>query len=293
MSKLRILVRCLWGYILKYCFDLSLLNIPSLGDKNQANVIVSLTSYGRRVEKCVVYYTICSLLRQNIQPKRIILWLAENEWSDEKLPARLLRLKSKGLEIMYYKDIRSYKKLIPTLKFYPNQDILTVDDDMMYSADTVQALVEEHKRYPKDIICLNASKPIIENGYPSHYEKWESYKDYKSGNLVFPIGVGGIYYPHGSLHSDVMREDLFMQLCPLADDIWFWFNGLRAGTIKRFILKSKKNYSFDDLYQYFHRGSALTHTNCQGHQNNSQFASIFEHYKVFISEHKTLAHRNK
>lgn len=113
------------------------------------------------------------------------------------------------------------------------------------------------------------------------------------GNLVFPIGVGGIYYPHGSLHSDVMREDLFMQLCPLADDIWFWFNGLRAGTIKRFILKSKKNYSFDDLYQYFHRGSALTHTNCQGHQNNSQFASIFEHYKVFISEHKTLALRNK
>lgn len=101
MSKLRILVRCLWGYILKYCFDLSLLNIPSLGDKNQANVIVSLTSYGRRVEKCVVYYTICSLLRQNIQPKRIILWLAENEWADEKLPARLLRLKSKGLEIMY------------------------------------------------------------------------------------------------------------------------------------------------------------------------------------------------
>lgn len=170
MSKLRILVRCLWGYILKYCFDLSLLNIPSLGDKNQANVIVSLTSYGRRVEKCVAYYTICSLLRQNIQPKRIILWLAENEWSDEKLPARLLRLKSKGLEIMYYKDIRSYKKLIPTLKFYPNQDIITVDDDMMYSADTVQALVEEHKRYPKDIICLNASKPIIENGYPSHYE---------------------------------------------------------------------------------------------------------------------------
>lgn len=288
MRKLLILIRCLWGYVLKYGFDLGLMKIPSLGEEKQADVVVSMTSYGRRVSTNVVFYTICSILRQNIQPKRIILWLAENEWSDDKLPVKLLSLKTKGVEIMYCKDIRSYKKLIPTLNLCPNQDIITVDDDLIYSVDTIQNLVDAHKQNPNNIICLNANEPIIEKGYPVHYETWKSLKKCRTGVMIFPVGVGGVYYPSGSLHPDVMREDLFMQLCPLADDIWFWFNGLKKKTFKQFVIKSKRNYSFDDIYQYLHKGSALTHTNCKGHRNNSQFTSLFNYYGVKISQNNEL-----
>lgn len=284
MKKIGTLICCLWGYVLKFLYDIKFLKIPKLGDTRQADVIVSLTSYGRRVSSCVVFYTIASLLRQQVQPKRIILWLAENEWSDTELPEKLLQLKGKGLEIRYCKDIRSYKKLIPTIELCPNEDIITVDDDLIYSSDTIMYLYNTHIKYPNDIICLNANNPIIINGCPSFYECWKSTKRDNSGLLIFPIGVGGIYYPQGSLCPEVVRDDLFMKLCPLADDIWFWFNGLRNSTNKQYVTKKKRNYSFDDIYQYLHKGSALTHTNCEGHQNNIQFANLFKHYGVIISE---------
>ena len=34
------------------------------------------------------------------------------------------------------------------------------------------------------------------------------------------IGVGGVLYPPHSLHELTLRQDLFINLTPLADDIW-------------------------------------------------------------------------
>ena len=33
---------------------------------------------------------------------------------------------------------------------------------------------------------------------------------------------GGVLSPPGCFHGDVDREDLFTELCPRQDDIWFW-----------------------------------------------------------------------
>ena len=237
------------------------------------------------MKKNVVFYTIASLLRQTIQPSKIVLWLAEDEWNENSIPQKLRKLQEKGVEICYCKDLRSYKKLIPSLEKYPFSTIITVDDDMIYSSDTIETLIAAHERMPNEIICTVARKPIIEKGLPKKYNEWEDslispFDDNSQGVNLFPVGVGGVLYPVGSLHDDVVKEYLFMKYCPLADDIWFWFCGWRKHTVKRFVKKRGNDYSFDSLYQYFHKGSALTHANSQEDQNDVQLKELFRCYNI-------------
>ena len=282
MNKILILCNSIYGYLIKFCIKLGIIGIPCLVDCG-CNIIVSLTSYGRRVKDGVVYYTLVSLLRQKVQPKRIILWLAETEWTEDTLPFNLRQLEDKGIEIRYCHDIRSYKKLIPTLKSCPNDNILTVDDDIIYSSDLVETACQEHNKYPNDIICFCALMPEIDNGIPQKYSRWKALYQNVSDKLLFPVGVGGILYPPESLHKDVLDDTLFGMLCPSADDIWFWFNGLKRGTIKHFVRKKGRDYSFDALYQYFHKGTALTQINRFEHQNDKQFVDLFKYYNCVIS----------
>ena len=74
------------------------------------------------------------------------------------MPLQLLELKEKGLTIDWYHDIKSYKKLIPTLKKYPEDIIITVDDDAIYTPDLIKELYMEHTKNPQDIQCCRAHK---------------------------------------------------------------------------------------------------------------------------------------
>lgn len=284
-TKLKLGFFSIVGYIYKLLVDIKLLNVPDLKPENGVDVIVSLTSYGRRVRSNVVYYTLVSLLRQKLQPAQIVLWLADSEWNEMTIPQKLKSLEAKGVEICYCKDIRSYKKLIPTLVKYPDKTIVTVDDDMIYSSDTLETLWVAHDKNPNEIVCTVARKPSLENGLIGRYNDWEDslihpFKNEIQGYDLFPVGVGGVLYPVGSLHDDVVKEDLFMTFCPYADDIWFWFCGWRKHTAKRYVQKKGNDVSFDSLYQYFHKGSALTHKNSQEDQNDIQIRNLFKHYHI-------------
>ena len=278
IRKCWVLLNSLKGFLYKMAVDLNILGIPNLNKQADESVVVSLTSYGRRVKNSIVFYTLISLLRQNRQPTKIVLWLAEDEWTDDSIPKRLYDLKQKGVEICYSKDIKSYKKLIPTLQKYPTYAIVTVDDDMIYSRDTMDALLKEHVNHPQDIICLDGRKPLIEYGIPQRYRDWEELDKETEGLFIFPVGVGGTLYPVGSLADIVFSEDVFMRICPMADDVWFWFCGLEKGTNKRFITKKGLDLSFDSLYQYFHKGSALTHSNSGMNQNDNQIKELLRYY---------------
>ena len=79
-----------------------------------------------------------------------------------------------------------------------------------------------------------------------------------------------------------MNRDLFKKLCPLADDVWFWFCGCLKGTKKVGVKCKASNYSFDALYQFFHHGSALTQVNRFEHQNDKQIHDIFDYFGVVM-----------
>ncbi len=288
LGKLELGLLAIIGYLYKLLIDIHVLKIPCLNNEGGADVIVSLTSYGRRVKTNVVYYTLVSLLRQKVQPSKIVLWLAEDEWNDNNIPDKLSSLKEKGIEISYCKDIRSYKKLIPTFTKYPGSNVMTVDDDVIYSSDTLSTMLNTHNNYKEDILCYVSRNPDIIDGLPQGYGHWKEFMRNEEGYLLFPVGYGGTFYPKGALHEDVCDERLFMSLCPMADDVWFWFCGIRNKTYKRCIAKKGIDLSFDSLYQYFHKGSALTHSNNQNNQNDVQIRKLFDYYNFRLKFRKLI-----
>lgn len=279
-KKLIILKNSLIGFLIKWKYDiLKGKCLKALNGKTYSKeIIVSLTSYGRRVKNSIVYYTIVSLLNQTYKPSRIILWL-DRSWNDQNIPKKIRDLKKYGLEIRYYDDIRSYKKLIPTLKENPDSIIITVDDDIIYSKYLIETLFKGYEN-DNNIQCTHASHPYDKDKNFLPYNKWQNVSCYYNNNEIVPIGAGGILYPPHSLSEEVLIEDKFMKLAPSADDLWFWVMAKRAGSNHSYTPLEHKNHSFDDIYQYFHKGSALTHSNAGKSQNDIQLKNIIKEFPI-------------
>ena len=281
MHKFVILLRSLYGYILKWAYDLRWLRVPALGERQQSDVIVSLTSYGRRVQEGVVCYSIYSILRQTRQPKRIILWLSEIEWNDTNLPQKVAALRNKGVEILYCEDMKSYKKLLPTIALCPDESIITIDDDILYPCVLIAELSEAHRQFPQAIIAPSMYQPVrTENGY-TPYLTWPFDTPEQPTLFLFPMGGTGCWYPPHCLKKEMLNYTLAQQFAPNADDVWFWAAGIANKTLK---YRTKWTYhliSFDAIYQYTHRGSALQHSNVKGNAltNDMQIAATINYIK--------------
>ena len=125
----------------RFVRDLHVRDNLTLTDK----VIVSLTSYGRRVNS-TVSYTLCSLLRQSFPPDMIILWLDSDNWNEYNLPNSIKRLEKKGITVKFCNDIKSYKKIIPVLNEYPDALIITCDDDLYYRPNMIERLIYYYQK---------------------------------------------------------------------------------------------------------------------------------------------------
>lgn len=285
VTKLTALKHVVIGYYKKWLIDLSILKPKKLSSRfTSPKYIVSLTSYGRRIDN-VLYYTLVSLLRQTYPPDMIVVWLDVETRNDKNLPEHLNRLRDYGVYYYYYyEDIRSYKKLIPSIIKYPNDIIITVDDDMIYSNNLIESLVREHEKFPNEIICRQCRFPKAVDGKLMPYNSWVAApRNDKNANMVMPLGVSGVLYPPQSLHKDILQQELFQKMCPLADDIWIWIMAKRKGTKHRVIDQTNPvGDGFDDLYQYFHKGSALTHSNSKENQNDIQLNNLIEYFKLSI-----------
>ena len=285
-SKIHTLMFTLYGYVLKVSYDVrGHIGLPCLhpDPEKKGNVVVSLTSYGRRVHKSVVYYTLLSILRQSQLPDRIILWLDHDNWNENNLPAELKYLRDHhGVEIRYCEDLRSFKKLIPTLALCPDDIVITVDDDIIYHRNLVRSLLDRYKQHPDCVVSMGCLSPCLNKiGRIQKYLKWPLAADGETSLKVFPVGYNAVLYPPHSLHEDVLDQQTFQSLCPYADDIWFWIQAIRKGTQHHCIVDRKiHNHSFDALYQFVHRGSALMHLNLDAQKNEKQLEACMDHYKM-------------
>lgn len=225
-------------------------------------IIVSLTSFPARIN--IVDQCIISLLSQSIKPNKVVLWLAEEQFPhrEKGLPNNLLKLKDYGLEIEWCDDIRSYKKLIPALKKYSDCIIVTADDDNIYDFRWLELLYLGYMKYPKSIQCHRATKfyfdhkknafNIISGGedfykYPSFLNKL--------------VGLGGVLYPPNCFYKDILNEDLFKELAPTSDDIWFWLMGV-LNDVKVNVVTN--NIAKANYIQGTQQGPSLTHINDHG-----------------------------
>jgi hypothetical protein len=184
------------------------------------HIVISMTTHGRRIDTCAPL-TIASLLQQSVRPDKLILWLAYND-----KPSKALKILTRlGLEIRYCEDLRSYKKIIPSLRKYPDSVIITVDDDVTYPKDWLQKTLDAHQKKPRTILAHRARVVTLNQTMqaPITYWEWpEMEKNIKNSHLIFPNGIGGVLYPPNCFDDRVLDEELFKKIAPTGDDIWLW-----------------------------------------------------------------------
>lgn len=254
--------------------------------------IISLTSYPARI--ATTHLTIDSLLKQTCKPQKILLWLAESQFptQEAELPRALLAQKAQGLEIRWCEDTLSYKKLIPALQHYPYDILVTADDDELYDENWLLQLLIEHLLYPDSIICHRAHKILLDSGgNVKPYSDWP--KEIASTAAAYShlfTGCGGVLYPPGSLHADVLKQDTFMTLCPHGDDLWLWTMALINGTTIRLVPNSRFKIEHIPGTQ----ANALWKDNVYKGRNDSMLAALLKTYPEVLerlaNESKTQNH---
>jgi hypothetical protein len=245
-------------------------------------IIASLTTYGERIN--TVHLAIETILNQTKKADTIILWLSEDEFNIHTIPENLKNLQIKGLEIKFCKDFKSYKKLIPTLKLYPNDIIVTFDDDIYYKDDVIELLYNSYLNEQNIIHCIRGHKmKFLSDGSLTSYDKWDMCIDSSEASFdIFPTGVGGILYPKNCFYEDICEENLFMKLAPYGDDIWFKAMSLKKMIKSKIVKNDSIGYSKTLNYIGNTQDNALWLRNKDElNGNNQQIKNVFSKYNLF------------
>lgn len=197
-------------------------------------VTVSLTSFPEALPFAAE--AVRSVLGGTVRPDRVVLYLTETQFEGREVPDYLRELaREDGIfEIRFWPEaIRSYTKLVPALSDFPDDVIVTVDDDVRYHPRMLEVLLKYHGLHPGMVIAHRAKR--IEPERP--YRKWPKYRWYhflsgreRASFSNLQTGVGGVLYPPGSLKKEMLDPAHFMRIAPTADDIWFWAAATAAGT---------------------------------------------------------------
>ncbi|WP_377109554.1 glycosyl transferase [Pseudoalteromonas sp. R86517] len=245
---------------------------------DKSDFLVSFTTYSKRIHS--VHLMIESLGEQTIKANKLILWLDEDEFNPNNIP-EVLKLQSKrGLEIKYCKNYRSYKKLIPTLLDNTSTNIVTVDDDILYPSDMLELLVKESKDYPNLVIAHRVHKIKSNNSEIMSYLDWEhDFQSSEPSEKIFPVGVGGVFYPKGCFDNECLNVSAFMKLAPDADDVWFKIMSHRNG------FKSKKVHDTRAFWERFlvipdGQDIALCVENVDNGGNDKQIKNVLKEYEI-------------
>lgn len=218
--------------ILNFIYPISQKNNKQIGVSKNGQIIVSLTTYPGRIDQ--VWKTIASLMNQTMKPKRVILWLASEQFPDRKLPESVQKMVNRGLEICYCEDLRSHKKYFEVMKQYPGEIIVTADDDILYPENHLEKLWKSHLEFPAEIICQWSHKITLdENGDFQPYNDWPDNGKETPSLATLAVGCGGILYPPEVLSEQAFDEKNLRKYALAADDLWLKCMELLAGTKTR------------------------------------------------------------
>ena len=265
------------------------LNTP----KRDKKLIVTLTSFPERIKE--VHLGITTLLNQTLKPDMIILWLAEEEFpkKEKDLPPALLNLQKYGLTIRWCENLKSYKKIIPALLEYPEDILVTADDDLFYRKDWLELLYNSYTRNPNVIHCHRMKEiSIKKEGQNSTVKYLTANVNFQDENKTYIATSGaGILFPPHTLYKESTRSELFLKLAPQGDDLWLWamaeLNNKKVKLVDGHITQLYYINPFRD-YELVN-AKTLYSSNKLG-MNDTQMQSILEYYPVL---HKKLQEKKR
>lgn len=118
---------------------------------------------------------------------------------------------------------RSCNKLLPALKMYPDDIIITIDDDIYYPVDCFKELIEQYEITPDCVIANEANPLKLDDNVITYYNLTtvkllqKGWDKYLSGCALFP--------PKIFEGSDLFDYDKMLACTDgLNDELWFWIN---------------------------------------------------------------------
>lgn len=241
-------------------------------------LVVSFTTKPSRIYK--TWLVVESLLRQSEKPDALILYLAMDEFKDESvLPARLVNLKKRGLQIVFVdENLKPHNKYYFAMKSFPLATIITVDDDKIYPSNLIKNLKEYHAKYPKSV-CAPMTRSIkVCEGKIAPYIQWDKYlNDSKPSHSLISLGVGGVLYPSKALHPEAFNIHALKEIALHADDLWIKIMALKNNTSVA-SLAGNFNESYISI-----RGThkeQLTTLNISQGENDIVFQKLISYYHI-------------
>ena len=215
----------------RYCAQLD----HSAFDKDKKlkddSVIVSLTTFPARIG--YVHLAIKSLLNQTVKPGKIILWLAKDQFRDVEIPQQLRALCEYGLEIRFCEeDLLAHKKYYYAMREFPENIIVTYDDDIIYPEDSLEKLLAMHGKHPDAIICNRGREIEMKNDTVAPYRYWKVSGRIPAGVPAYRVmastGAGTLYPPH-CMPEETFDIEKIRALSLTADDLWMKVMSIRGG----------------------------------------------------------------
>lgn len=177
-------------------------DLPSEWLYDNDRIIVSFTSWRKRIWNCA--HIVDLMLNQTKKPYKIVLNLSSDEFpkGEKDLPKELVNKQGDIFEIYWVrKNTKTHKRILPTLNRYPNDLVLSIDDDIEYPNNFIEKMYERY-------IYNGKSAPVTgggelcrwENGLYSHcgafsLVKKEYFGDYLEDlydNVVISEDIDGL-----------------------------------------------------------------------------------------------------
>lgn len=243
-------------------------------DEIKNGVVVSLTSYPKRFAQ--LHLVLTSLILQSQSNFKLVLTLSKLEIEDiSKLPRKIIFFKKYGLEIIFEEGNNlSHKKYTSVIKKYPNQIIITVDDDIIYPKNVVKNLIKT-SRINHNCIVANILKEIhCKNNQFEIYSNWPYLtKQIDSSKHYLPIGAGGVLYPSGILEDATPQN---FDLVKYTDDLWLKFYTHKKG-IKVVKCLGQKNQFYIPIRKYVKMNiGGLNNKNVDSGNNDFVIKKLFD-----------------
>lgn len=255
-------------------------------DRTRPRIIVSLTSYPARIN--TVHLAIRSLLAQKTLPDVVVLWLCKSDFPNREadLPQSLRDVLWHDVEVRWVdEDLKPHKKYFWALQEFPNDHVITVDDDLLYRNTMIGNLLAMHEEYPHAVVASRTHLIMFnDDGSTKPYEQWIYEAPHYHPDLVgvaskrlFATNGAGTLYPAGiEMPVKTFDADDVKRLCLTADDLWLKVMQLK-GDIPVVAATD------DQLLDYVpgtQGEEALCHQNTENGVNNTVLATILTGLKA-------------
>ncbi len=223
--------------------------------------IITMTSWKKRITN--IPKVLDTIFKQTVLPDKIVINLSSEEFpgKEKSLPENVNKyIKTHELIEIHWVDgpnTKQWKKIIPSLKRFPKDAVICIDDDRMYDRNFIKQMVAMHKSNPNNPITLNVGYKLhgmIQHCGHGTLDKLEYYTgilDIVNENIMENPSSDTMFtylcYRSGRKMISVDRGKMF-KLCPLYNEIDPLNKSQKTGDLnihERMIEKLNKQLNFD------------------------------------------------